>query len=218
MRITWRTVHDRHSVEMVEKCKLQEALCAVFPSQEHRFRPGSLLPGAQTTRTCAAVIFRACTAANSTWTTSGVVEAGHGVGWCLQPSDAGANNWRARVVVRRVATNSSGPRYRLYSARDHVYVLAFALDASRDLAVDGAGRPLVASRRKLRLDDFDDGALVLDGASAKQLTAWAKAAAAELAAMAKADEEKAKAAEVEEAARAAAAAEKGFIDCFLILR
>ena len=85
----------------------------------------------------AAVIFRACTAANSTWTTSGVVEAGHGVGWCLQPSDAGANNWRARVVVRRVATNSSGPRYRLYSARDHVYVLAFALDASRDLAVDG---------------------------------------------------------------------------------
>ena len=110
----------------------------------------------------AAVIFRACTAANSTWTTSGVVEAGHGVGWCLQPSDAGASDWRARVVVRRVATNSSGPRYRLYSARDHVYVLAFALDASRDLAVDGAGRPLVASRRKLRLDDFDDGALVLD--------------------------------------------------------
>ncbi|KAH8053203.1 hypothetical protein JL721_10713 [Aureococcus anophagefferens] len=110
----------------------------------------------------ATVIFRACTAANSTWTTSGVVEAGHGVGWCLQPSDAGASDWRARVVVRRVATNSSGPRYRLYSARDHVYVLAFALDASRDLAVDGAGRPLVASRRKLRLDDFDDGALVLD--------------------------------------------------------
>ncbi|KAH8053628.1 hypothetical protein JL722_9475 [Aureococcus anophagefferens] len=86
----------------------------------------------------ATVIFRACTAANSTWTTSGVVEAGHGVGWCLQPSDAGASDWRARVVVRRVATNSSGPRYRLYSARDHVYVLAFALDASRDLAVDGA--------------------------------------------------------------------------------
>ncbi|KAH8078772.1 hypothetical protein JL720_9518 [Aureococcus anophagefferens] len=82
----------------------------------------------------ATVIFRACTAANSTWTTSGVVEAGHGVGWCLQPSDAGASDWRARVVVRRVATNSSGPRYRLYSARDHVYVLAFALDASRDLA------------------------------------------------------------------------------------